>query len=225
MSYLASQRFVHRDLACRNCLVGEDLIVKIADFGMSRDVYTCDYYKMGGNRPMPIRWMSPESILYARFTLESDVWSYGVVLWEIYSLGKQPFYGHNNDGASKLILQGIMLIAPDDCPAFVFDLMRACWRTDPKNRIKFKDICEKLQSVFDSGGWEELDEMDDESRNNDNDSWIMSYDTRNKWSSESVTHLPLPPSEIITTTDLMDPEGYLVPTVPVFRDYLTTLPD
>ncbi|KAG6459342.1 high affinity nerve growth factor receptor isoform X2 [Manduca sexta] len=145
MQYLASRRFVHRDLAARNCLVGAHLSVKIADFGMSRDIYTCDYYKMGGERPMPVRWMSPESIVYARFTHESDVWSYGVVLWEIYSRGKQPFYGHNNDGATKLILQGIVLVPPEDCPRFACELMRECWKTDPRDRISFDEICRKLE--------------------------------------------------------------------------------
>ncbi|CAB3249804.1 unnamed protein product [Arctia plantaginis] len=144
MQYLASRRFVHRDLAARNCLVGANLTVKIADFGMSRDVYTCDYYKMAGERPMPVRWMSPESIVYARFTHESDVWSYGVVLWEIYSRGKQPFYGHNNDSATKLILRGILLVPPEDCPRFAFDLMRACWKAEPLERIGFDEICRKL---------------------------------------------------------------------------------
>ncbi|CAH0689522.1 unnamed protein product [Chilo suppressalis] len=151
MQYLASRRFVHRDLAARNCLVGANLAVKIADFGMSRDVYTCDYYKMGGERPMPVRWMSPESIVYARFTHESDVWSYGVVLWEIYSRGKQPFYGHNNDGATKLILQGIVLVPPEDCPRFACELMRACWRTDPRDRIGFDEICRKLEVAEGAG--------------------------------------------------------------------------
>lgn len=152
MQYLASRRFVHRDLAARNCLVGARLAVKIADFGMSRDVYTCDYYKMGGERPMPVRWMSPESIVYARFTHESDVWSYGVVLWEIYSRGKQPFYGHNNEGATKLILQGIVLVPPEDCPRFACELMRACWRTDPQDRIGFDEICSKLEVATAAAG-------------------------------------------------------------------------
>ncbi|XP_013200566.1 tyrosine-protein kinase transmembrane receptor Ror isoform X2 [Amyelois transitella] len=152
MEYLAARRFVHRDLAARNCLVGAHLTVKIADFGMSRDVYTCDYYKMGGERPMPVRWMSPESIVYARFTHESDVWSYGVVLWEIYSRGKQPFYGHNNDGATKLILQGIVLVPPEDCPRFAGDLMRACWKSDPRERIGFDEICRKLEVAAAAGG-------------------------------------------------------------------------
>ncbi|CAG9567364.1 unnamed protein product [Danaus chrysippus] len=147
MQYLASRRFVHRDLAARNCLVGTNLAVKIADFGMSRDVYTCDYYKMGGERPMPVRWMSPESIVYARFTHESDVWSYGVVLWEIYTRGKQPFYGCNNEGATKKILKGILLIPPDDCPYFAGELMRACWAIDPRDRIGFDEICSKLEAA------------------------------------------------------------------------------
>ncbi|CAH2066363.1 unnamed protein product, partial [Iphiclides podalirius] len=152
MQYLAARRFVHRDLAARNCLVGAHLAVKIADFGMSRDVYTCDYYKMGGERPMPVRWMSPESIVYARFTHESDVWSYGVVLWEIYSRGKQPFYGHNNDEATKLILNGIVLVPPEDCPIFACELMRACWEEDPRNRIGFDEICRKLKAAAEAGG-------------------------------------------------------------------------
>ncbi|RWS26336.1 BDNF/NT-3 growth factors receptor-like protein, partial [Leptotrombidium deliense] len=97
MLYLSSQHFVHRDLATRNCLVDKDLIVKISDFGMSRDIYTCDYYKVNGSRMLPVRWMPPESILYGKFTLESDVWSFGVVLWEIFTFGKQPYYGHSND--------------------------------------------------------------------------------------------------------------------------------
>lgn len=152
MQYLASRRFVHRDLAARNCLVGTNLAVKIADFGMSRDVYTSDYYKMGGERPMPVRWMSPESIVYARFTHESDVWSYGVVLWEIYSRGKQPFYGCNNYGATKKILRGILLVPPEDCPPFACELMRACWAIDPRERIDFDQICIKLETAQAAGG-------------------------------------------------------------------------
>ncbi|KAK7862222.1 hypothetical protein R5R35_011120 [Gryllus longicercus] len=144
MRYLAEQRFVHRDLACRNCLVGAGLVVKIADFGMSRDVYTCDYYKVLGARPLPVRWMSPESIMYGRFTLESDVWSFGVVLWEIYSLGRQPYYGHSNEEVMKLIVQGIMLSCPEGCPAAVREVMRACWKTEPRDRLRFHEVHERL---------------------------------------------------------------------------------
>ncbi|RZF41051.1 hypothetical protein LSTR_LSTR002683 [Laodelphax striatellus] len=147
MCYLAAQRFVHRDLACRNCLVGDELVVKIADFGMSRDVYTSDYYKMGGSRLLPVRWMSPESVMYGLFTLESDVWSFGVVLWEIFSLGKQPYYGHSNEKVVELVKQGSKLVPPEDCPVHVTNLMRACWRTDPKQRPQFPELLDQLTKV------------------------------------------------------------------------------
>ncbi|KAF7996941.1 hypothetical protein HCN44_002587 [Aphidius gifuensis] len=197
MNYLSSQRFVHRDLACRNCLVGLDLVVKIADFGMSRDVYTSDYYKIGGSRMLPVRWMSPESVLYGRFTLESDVWSFGVVLWEIYSYGKQPYYGHNNEEVVKLILQGIMLIPPEDCPTFICQIMSDCWKSEARDRCKFSDILEKLEN---------------EKKFNDKC---------------DIINLPRPPQgpiSIRSPNGDLDTEGYLVPAVTQPREYLQPLP-
>ncbi|XP_076635602.1 muscle, skeletal receptor tyrosine protein kinase [Colletes latitarsis] len=194
MTYLSGQRFVHRDLACRNCLVGSGLVVKIADFGMSRDVYTCDYYKIGGSRLLPIRWMSPESVMYGRFTLESDVWSFGVVLWEIYSFGKQPYYGHNNEEVVKLIFQGIMLIPPEECPPFACQLMRECWKTDPKDRIKFADILERLEKV------------------------------QGKSIQQETLPRPPQGPVTIRTLDALDPDGYLLPAPTIPHEYLQTLP-
>ncbi|KZS05363.1 Uncharacterized protein APZ42_031468 [Daphnia magna] len=95
VSFVDVQHYVHRDLATRNCLVGRNLVVKIGDFGMSRDIYSCDYYRAGGHTLLPVRWMPPESITYRKFTSESDVWSFGVVLWEIFLFGKQPCYGNS----------------------------------------------------------------------------------------------------------------------------------
>lgn len=89
MEYLAGHHYVHRDLAARNCLVGDQLTVKISDFGLSRDIYSSDYYRVQSKSLLPVRWMPSESILYGKFTTESDVWSFGVVLWEIYSYGLQ----------------------------------------------------------------------------------------------------------------------------------------
>ena len=94
MEYLASHHYVHRDLAARNCLVGDQLTVKISDFGLSRDIYSSDYYRVQSKSLLPVRWMPSESILYGKFTTESDVWSFGVVLWEIYSFGLQVFLDH-----------------------------------------------------------------------------------------------------------------------------------
>ncbi|KAL1432155.1 hypothetical protein MTO96_013490 [Rhipicephalus appendiculatus] len=148
MCYLSSQHFVHRDLATRNCLVGNDLCVKISDFGMSRDIYTCDYYKIRGSRMLPVRWMAPESIMYGKFTLESDVWSYGVVLWEIFTFGKQPYYGHSNEEVVKLILQGILLSPPEECPPHVCTLMAGCWKTEPRDRLSFSDIYKRLVDTY-----------------------------------------------------------------------------
>ncbi|CAH1992456.1 unnamed protein product [Acanthoscelides obtectus] len=195
MRYLASQRFVHRDLACRNCLVADGPVVKIADFGMSRDVYTCDYYKIGGSRLLPVRWMSPESVVYGRFTLESDIWSYGVVLWEIYSYGKQPYYGHTNEEVVKLILDGIMLMPPEDCPMVICDLMRNCWKTEPRHRITFTSICEKLEMAYEC----EKTEFDVEDENK-------------KSKNTGTRSLPRPPPfPILNDADLLDGQGYLKP--------------
>ncbi|XP_072382044.1 BDNF/NT-3 growth factors receptor-like isoform X2 [Diabrotica undecimpunctata] len=196
MKYLASQRFVHRDLACRNCLVAEGPVVKIADFGMSRDVYTCDYYKIGGSRLLPVRWMSPESVVYGRFTLESDIWSYGVVLWEIFSFGKQPYYGHSNEEVVKLILDGIMLIPPEDCPSYICELMKNCWKTEPRHRITFPSICEKLEEAFE----------------NQRKPTLFNENETKKMKIGSNKSLPRPPPlPAFTQIDLLDGQGYLLP--------------
>lgn len=97
MAYLTAKKYVHRDLAARNCMVAEDLTVKIGDFGMTRDVYETDYYRKGSKGMLPVRWMAPESLKDGIFTSYSDVWSYGVVLWEMVTLGSQPYQGLSND--------------------------------------------------------------------------------------------------------------------------------
>ncbi|XP_034090866.1 neurotrophic tyrosine kinase, receptor, type 2a isoform X2 [Gymnodraco acuticeps] len=140
MVYLASQHFVHRDLATRNCLVGENLLVKIGDFGMSRDVYSTDYYRVGGHTMLPIRWMPPESIMYRKFTTESDVWSLGVVLWEIFTYGKQPWYQLSNNEVIECITQGRVLQRPRTCLKEVYDLMLGCWQREPHMRLNIKEI-------------------------------------------------------------------------------------
>ncbi|KAG9489126.1 hypothetical protein GDO78_005233 [Eleutherodactylus coqui] len=147
MVYLASQHFVHRDLATRNCLVGANLLVKIGDFGMSRDVYSTDYYRVGGHTMLPIRWMPPESIMYRKFTTESDVWSFGVILWEIFTYGKQPWFQLSNTEVIECITQGRVLERPRVVPKEIYDIMLGCWQREPQLRLNIKEIYKILQAL------------------------------------------------------------------------------
>ncbi|XP_034052217.1 NT-3 growth factor receptor isoform X3 [Gymnodraco acuticeps] len=154
MIYLASQHFVHRDLATRNCLVGNGLLVKIGDFGMSRDIYSTDYYRIcvqvGGHTMLPIRWMPPESIMYRKFTTESDVWSFGVILWEIFTYGKQPWFQLANNEVIECITQGRVLERPRVCPKEIYDMMLGCWQREPQQRHNIKDIQKMLFTMMKS---------------------------------------------------------------------------
>ncbi|XP_062868458.1 NT-3 growth factor receptor [Trichomycterus rosablanca] len=147
MVYLSSQHFVHRDLATRNCLVGNGLLVKIGDFGMSRDIYSMDYYRVGGHTMLPIRWMPPESIMYRKFSTESDVWSFGVIMWEIFTYGKQPWFQLSNNEVIDCITQGRVLDRPRLCPKEVYDLMLGCWQREPQQRLNIKDIQKVLYAL------------------------------------------------------------------------------
>ena len=91
MEYLGSKKCIHRDLAARNILVAKDYVIKIADFGLARDIQTNDYYRKKGEGFLPVRWMAPESLFYRRYTIQSDVWSFGILFWEIMSMGGQPY--------------------------------------------------------------------------------------------------------------------------------------
>ncbi|XP_062334499.1 muscle, skeletal receptor tyrosine-protein kinase [Osmerus eperlanus] len=140
MAYLSERKFVHRDLATRNCLVGQEMVVKIADFGLSRNIYSADYYKANENDAIPIRWMPPESIFYNRYTSESDVWAFGVVLWEIFSHGMQPYYGMAHEEVIYYVRDGHILGCPDRCPLELYNLMRLCWSSQPTDRPSFSSI-------------------------------------------------------------------------------------
>ncbi|XP_023244990.1 tyrosine-protein kinase transmembrane receptor Ror [Copidosoma floridanum] len=148
MEYLASHHYVHRDLAARNCLVGENLTVKISDFGLSRDIYSSDYYRVQSKSLLPVRWMPPESIFYGKFTTESDVWSFGVVLWEIYSYGLQPYYGYNNPEVIDMIRSRQLLPCPEDCPTMIYSLMIECWHEVANRRPQFPEIHHRLHNWY-----------------------------------------------------------------------------
>ncbi|KAG8180786.1 hypothetical protein JTE90_012965 [Oedothorax gibbosus] len=144
MAYLAAKKFVHRDLAARNCMVAEDLTVKIGDFGMTRDIYETDYYRKGGKGLLPVRWMSPESLKDGIFDSQTDVWSYGVVLWEMATLASQPYQGLSNEDVLKFVIAGNTMNEPEDCPEKLYQLMAMCWHKNSKARPTFIEIIEML---------------------------------------------------------------------------------
>ncbi|KAJ8417407.1 hypothetical protein AAFF_G00286340 [Aldrovandia affinis] len=145
MAYLNANKFVHRDLAARNCMVAEDFTVKIGDFGMTRDIYETDYYRKGGKGLLPVRWMAPESLKDGVFTTNSDVWSFGVVLWEIATLAEQPYQGMSNEQVLRFVMEGGLLDKPDNCPDMLFELMRMCWQYNPKMRPAFLEIISSIK--------------------------------------------------------------------------------
>ncbi|XP_076020463.1 tyrosine-protein kinase transmembrane receptor ROR2 [Genypterus blacodes] len=150
MEYLSSHQVVHKDLAARNILILDKFNIKILDLGLFRDVYSADYYNLMGTNPFPIRWMAPEAIMYGKFSTDSDIWSYGVVLWEIFSYGLQPYCGYSNQDVIEMVRNHQLLSCPDDCPAWIYTLMLECWSEFPARRPRFKDIHSRLRS------WENL---------------------------------------------------------------------
>ncbi|CAH2989241.1 unnamed protein product [Chilo suppressalis] len=137
MAYLSAKKFVHRDLAARNCMVAGDLTVKVGDFGMTRDIYETDYYRKGTKGLLPVRWMSPESLKDGVFSSGSDVWSYGVVLWEMATLAMQPYQGLSNEQVLRYVVSGGVMERPEHCPDRLYELMRACWAHRAHQRPSF----------------------------------------------------------------------------------------
>ena len=145
LEYLAEHHFVHRDLATRNCLINEQLLVKIADFGLSKDVYSTDYYRLGERSLLPIRWMPPEAILYCRFSTHSDIWSFGIVLWEIFAGGVQPYYTLSNDEVVEYVTDKNVLACSSGCPRSLYELMVDCWAVIPDSRPTASEIYTRLR--------------------------------------------------------------------------------
>lgn len=149
MAFLEYNKFIHRDLAARNCMVANDLTVKIGDFGMSRQIYAGNYYRKGNKGEMPIRWMAPEAMAEGVFTSQSDVWSYGVVLWEMLTLGEQPYKGKSNNDVMAYVLDGNILDLPIFCPDVLAGIMKSCWSWTSAQRPSFIKIIELLDAFLD----------------------------------------------------------------------------
>ncbi|XP_014295647.1 insulin-like receptor [Microplitis demolitor] len=154
MAYLSAKKFVHRDLAARNCMVAEDLTVKIGDFGMTRDIYETDYYRKGTKGLLPVRWMAPESLKDGVFTSYSDVWSYGIVLWEMVTLASQPYQGLSNDQVLRYVIDGGVMERPENCPDSLYRLMRGTWNQKAVRRPTFIHITSILLKEASLEGFE-----------------------------------------------------------------------
>ncbi|NXN50259.1 FAK2 kinase, partial [Rynchops niger] len=147
LAYLEAINCVHRDIAVRNILVASPECVKLGDFGLSRYIEDEEYYKASITR-LPIKWMSPESINFRRFTTASDVWMFAVCMWEILSYGKQPFFWLENKDVIGVLERGDRLPKPELCPPVLYTLMTRCWDYDPNERPKFKDLVCSLSDIY-----------------------------------------------------------------------------
>uniref|UniRef100_A0A2K5DI55 Tyrosine-protein kinase receptor n=1 Tax=Aotus nancymaae TaxID=37293 RepID=A0A2K5DI55_AOTNA len=146
--YLEENHFIHRDIAARNCLLsctGPSRVAKIGDFGMARDIYRASYYRRGDRALLPVKWMPPEAFLEGVFTSKTDSWSFGVLLWEIFSLGYMPYPGLTNQEVLDFVVAGGRMDPPRGCPGPVYRIMTQCWQHQPELRPSFASILERLQ--------------------------------------------------------------------------------
>ncbi|CAI5665937.1 tyrosine-protein kinase Fer isoform X3 [Oreochromis niloticus] len=146
MAYLESKNCIHRDLAARNCLVGDNSVLKISDFGMSRQEDD-GIYSSSGLKQIPIKWTAPEALNYGRYSSESDVWSYGILLWETFSLGVCPYPGMTNQQAREQVEKGYRMACPQRCPDDVYKVMQRCWQYSPEDRPKFSELQRDLAAI------------------------------------------------------------------------------
>jgi len=147
MRYLEEKNFVHRDLAARNILVSHQVTVKIADFGLARLIRENEYEARVGAR-FPIKWTAPESANYNRFTVKSDVWSFGILLTELVTFGRIPYPGMTNAEVLQKVEQGYRMPCPSNCPAQLYEIMLQCWHKDPEKRPTFETLQWKLEDLF-----------------------------------------------------------------------------
>ncbi|XP_047435585.1 tyrosine-protein kinase receptor TYRO3-like [Mugil cephalus] len=148
MDYLSSNGFLHRDLAARNCMLGDDLRVCVADFGLSKKIYSSNYYRQKIAIRVPIKWMSMESLSESIYTTKSDVWSFGVTMWEIVSRGRTPYPGVHSHELLDLLLSGHRLKPPEDCDQKLYEVMRSCWDREPSRRPDFRALAEALRGLL-----------------------------------------------------------------------------
>ncbi|KAM6925456.1 tyrosine-protein kinase Srms-like [Xenentodon cancila] len=147
MAYLEDRSIVHRDLAARNILVGDDLVCKVADFGLAR-IIKDSVYKASRKTKIPVRWTAPEAAIHQRFSVKSDVWSFGVLLYEMMSRGKMPYEGKSNKEVLDILSSGFRLPCPSRCPHDIYDIMMNCWAAEPSKRPSFHALHTQLDALY-----------------------------------------------------------------------------
>ncbi|XP_073256391.1 platelet-derived growth factor receptor alpha-like isoform X2 [Porites lutea] len=147
MNHLAENNLVHRDLAARNVLVGHDNQIKVSDFGLMRRIYE-DVSSSAKSKKLPVKWMAPEALYQGLYTTKSDVWSFGVVLWEMATLGGVPYPTLTNSELYRLLGTGYRMERPDMCSDDVYELMADCWKEEPRSRPSFYQLIEKLEVIM-----------------------------------------------------------------------------
>ncbi|KAM7408931.1 hypothetical protein PAMA_002584 [Pampus argenteus] len=147
MEYLSGRNFLHRDLAARNCMLRDDMTVCVADFGLSKKIYSGDYYRQGRIAKMPVKWIAVESLADRVFTVKSDVWAFGVTMWEIATRGMTPYPGVQNHEIYDYLLEGHRLKQPPNCLDELYEIMYSCWRVDPLDRPFFPQLREMLEKL------------------------------------------------------------------------------
>ncbi|XP_047450141.1 tyrosine-protein kinase receptor UFO isoform X2 [Mugil cephalus] len=160
MEYLSGKNFIHRDLAARNCMLNENMNVCVADFGLSKKIYNGDYYRQGRISKMPVKWIAIESLADRVYTTKSDVWSFGVTMWEIATRGQTPYPGVENSEIYDYLRQGNRLKQPPDCLDSIYSLMFSCWLLSPKDRPSFESLrCELEKALEDLPDPQDPDEI------------------------------------------------------------------
>uniref|UniRef100_A0A8C5HRD2 receptor protein-tyrosine kinase n=1 Tax=Gouania willdenowi TaxID=441366 RepID=A0A8C5HRD2_GOUWI len=147
MEYLSGRNFLHRDLAARNCMLRDDMTVCVADFGLSKKIYSGDYYRQGRIAKMPVKWIAVESLADRVFTVKSDVWAFGVTMWEIATRGMTPYPGVQNHEIYDHLVEGHRLKQPSECLDELYEIMYSCWRADPLDRPFFPQLREMLEKL------------------------------------------------------------------------------
>jgi len=208
MEFLASKKCIHRDLAARNVLVGEDYVMKVADFGLARDIYKSDLYVKTTSGVLPVKWMALESLFLREYSEKSDIWSYGICLWEIFTLGGTPYPGIPMEQLLDFLSDGHRMEQPQNCPLEIYTIMRDCWLKESDQRPKFVQLSERIGRILESEASKQESSayarLTEDSMRGRKDYYLVPLEPGsamrqsedagyNRQSSEDIAHSPLPP--------------------------------